>query len=139
MSEVTIWYEGNLSTRAVDNETKSEITTDAPKDNQGLGRAFSPTDLVGVALGSCSLTLMGIAAKRLNINIEKTRVIVTKTMSNTSPRRISVLHLTFFCPYTFSDEITAALIKAVETCPVHFSLHPELRQEFIYHWGPHTV
>lgn len=135
MSEVTIWYEGDLSTRAVDNATQTEIITDAPKDNQGLGRTFSPTDLVGVALGSCALTLMGIAAKRLNVNIEKTRVIVKKSMATTPPRRIAVLHLEFFCPYLFSEDITTALIKAVETCPVHLSLHPEVSQEFVYHWN----
>jgi putative redox protein len=135
MSEVEIWYEGDLSTRAVDLATKSEITTDAPKDNRGLGRTFSPTDLVGVALGSCSLTLMGITANRLKVDIGRTRAVVTKTMSATPPRRIAILHVEIHCPNTFSEDVQKALIDAVEACPVHQSLHPEVKQEFQFHWG----
>lgn len=135
MSEVTIWYEGNLSTRAVDSATQSELITDAPKDNHGLGRTFSPTDLLAVALGSCALTLMGIAANKLKIDLGKSRVVVTKKMATTPPRRIAVLHAEFFCPEDFPDDIKETLVKAVETCPVHLSLHPEVAQEFVYHWG----
>lgn len=135
MSEVEIWYEGNLATRAVDLATGSEIITDAPKDNRGLGRTFSPTDLVGVALGSCSLTLMGIAANRLKVDIGKTRAVVTKQMGTTPPRRIALLRVEIFCPTEFPEDITKALVDAVENCPVHHSLHPELGQEFHFHWG----
>ncbi len=135
MSEMVIWYEGNLSTRTAYSHGESEIITDAPKDNQGLGRTFSPTDLVAVALGSCALTLMGIAANRLNINIGNTRLTVVKQMASKPPRRISVLHLEIFCPYVFTEEETQTLIQAVETCPVKQSLHPEISQEFVFHWG----
>ena len=135
MSEFEVWYEGSLSTRTVDSNSGSEIITDAPKDNNGLGRTFSPTDLVGVALGSCSLTLMGIAANKLKIDIGKTRAVVTKTMNSHAPRKIGVLHLEIYCPYKFSDAITSVLIEAVEMCPVQKSLHPDIAQEFVFHWG----
>ncbi len=135
MSEIVVWYEGNLSTRAVHGDNLAEIATDAPKESQGLGRVFSPTDLVAVALASCALTLMGIAAKRLNIDIGKTRVVASKKMQAAPQRRISVLHLEIFCPYAFDAVVTQALIQAIETCPVGMSLHPEISQEFIYHWG----
>lgn len=135
MSEVEIWYEGQLSTRSIDSATKAEIITDAPKDNQGLGRTFSPTDLVGVALGSCSLTLMGIAANRLKVDIGRTRAVVTKKMSAVPPRRISVLRVEIYCPMEFPEDVTKALVDAVESCPVHQSLHPEIKQEFHFHWS----
>lgn len=135
MSEFEVWYEGNLSTRTVDSATGTEIITDAPKDNQGLGRTFSPTDLVGVALGSCSLTLMGIAANKLKIDIGKTRAVVTKQMSAHPPRKIGVIHLEIYCPFVFPDEVTSILIQAVEMCPVQKSLHPDISQEFVFHWG----
>lgn len=135
MGEIVVYYEGNLSTRALDGESRAEILTDAPKSSQGLGRVFSPTDLVAVALASCCLTLMGIAANRLKVDIGKSRVIVTKQMQNHPTRRISLLHLEIFCPYTFSEEVISALIQAIETCPVKQSLHPEISQEFVYHWG----
>ena len=82
-----IEYKGELRTEAVHLRSGKTIITDAPIDNQGKGEAFSPTDLVATALGSCMLTIMGIVAKKNNINIDDTTVEVLKTMSE-SPRRI---------------------------------------------------
>lgn len=135
MAEIAIWYEGDLSTRAVHPESGTTLLTDAPKDNRGLGRVFSPTDLLAVSLGSCALTLMGIAARRLSIDIKGMRVVVDKEMSSAPPRRISRLRLEFFCPHVFPEEIVKALIEAAEHCPVHHSLHPDTLQEFVFHWG----
>ena len=98
MTEIDIWYEGDLSTRCVHSDNKAEVLTDAPKDNQGLGRVFSPTDLFAASLGSCMLTLMGIAAKRLNIDIKGMRANVTKEMASAPARRIGKLKVEFFCP-----------------------------------------
>jgi len=55
--------------------------TDAPKDNQGKGEMFSPTDLLATALGSCVLTLMGIAANRLKVDLAGLRLTVEKEMA----------------------------------------------------------
>ncbi|MBS0605753.1 MAG: OsmC family protein [Verrucomicrobia bacterium] len=135
MAEIEIWYEGDLSTRCVHKENGSEITTDAPKDNQGLGRVFSPTDLLAAALGSCVLTLMGIIARKRNIDIKGTKLTVVKEMQSAPFRRIGRLSVQVYCPYTFSPEITDQLIKAAQTCPVKHSLHPDIQQELIFHWG----
>lgn len=135
MTECTVWYEGDLSTRVVHQENGAEILTDAPKDNQGLGRVFSPTDLIGVALGSCVLTLMGIAARGLKIEIKGTRAHVTKEMASLPLRRIGKLKIEVFCPYIFPDDVVERLKKVAMTCPVHASLHPDVIQEFIFHWG----
>lgn len=137
MANVTIWYEGDLSTRAVHEENHSELLTDAPKDNQGLGRVFSPTDLIAVALGSCALTLMGIAARNLGIEkeLKGTRAVAFKEMSKTLPRRIDKVRIEIFCPHSFQEEVRMSLVKAAENCPVLHSLHPNMIKEFIYHWG----
>lgn len=57
-------YLGELQMVMTHEGSGAEILTDAPKDNQGLGRNFSPTDLFSVSLPSCMLTTMGIYAKQ---------------------------------------------------------------------------
>lgn len=135
MTEIDIWYEGDLSTRCVHSDNKAEILTDAPKDNQGLGRVFSPTDLFAASLGSCMLTMMGFAAKRLNIDIKGMRANVTKEMAAAPARRVGKLKVEFFCPLRPSDEAIAKLVQMAENCPVHKSLHPDIVLDISYHWG----
>ncbi len=52
MVHLTTTYEGQLRCRAEHAPSHTTLITDAPVDNQGKGESFSPTDLVGVALGS---------------------------------------------------------------------------------------
>ena len=96
---------------------------------------FSPTDLVGAALGSCVLTLMGIVAKKLKIDIKGTHVTVVKEMALAPSRRIGKLTMTVKCPFQFPPDVAQKLITAAEGCPVHHSLHPDIEQEFIFLWG----
>mgnify|MGYP000102417219 CR=1 FL=1 len=69
---------GDLRTESTHLQSGKTIITDAPVDNPGKGKAFSPTDLVATALASCMLTIMGIVAKRDGILIEGTIVEVRK-------------------------------------------------------------
>jgi len=135
MVEIDIFYEGNLSTRCVHKESGQQIITDAPKDNQGRGEMFSPTDLVAAALGSCILTIMGILASRLKIDLVGTKITITKEMQQAPARRIGILKVVLTCPHRFDPETTKRLETAAEKCPVHHSLHPDIVQEFIYNWG----
>jgi len=135
MAQIDIIYEGELSTRCIHGESGAEIFTDAPKDNKGKGRQFSPTDLIGVALGSCILTLMGIAADNLKIDIKGAKVSVAKEMQQAPVRRIAKITVYFTFPLRFDPEITARLEKAASSCPVKQSLHPDIVQEFIFEWG----
>ena len=135
MARIDITYEGNLRTRSVHSENKEEIVTDAPKDNQGKGEMFSPTDLLATALGSCVLTLMGIAANRLKVDLAGLRLTVEKEMAGLPSRRIGRLVMHVYCPKTFDTDITQKLETAGSHCPVHQSLHPDTRQEFFFHWG----
>jgi putative redox protein len=63
MVTMQLEYQGDLHCKAIHEPSGTELTTDAPKDNQGRGESFSPTDLVATALGSCMLTVMGIMAR----------------------------------------------------------------------------
>ncbi len=133
MSSLEIKYQGNLRTSATHLESGSEILTDAPKDNYGLGEAFSPTDMVCSALASCILTIMAIAVEKNGISINGANAIVKKTMGN-NPRRIDKIdiELTFFRDY---DEKTRTVLeRAAFNCPVHHTLSDEVEKNinFIY-------
>lgn len=102
------------------------FTTDAPVDNQGRGEAFSPTDLVGAALGSCILTTMGILAKRNGWDISGSTAQVTKEMVTVPSRRIGRLTVEVHIPRDFPADVRQKLDAAAHTCPVHKSLHPDV-------------
>jgi uncharacterized OsmC-like protein len=133
MSSLEIKYQGNLRTSATHLDSGSKILTDAPKDNHGLGEAFSPTDMVCSALASCILTIMAIAVEKNGICIKGTKAIVKKSMG-INPRRISKIdiELTFFRDY---DEKTRTVLeRAAFNCPVHHTLSDEVEKNinFIY-------
>ena len=127
-------YLGDLRTRAVHVRSGEAIITDAPPDNQGKGEAFSPTDLLATALGSCMLTIIGIAARTHDINIENTALEVTKHMFS-DPRRIGKVEIDFYFPQQYTAREKAIIEKAGRTCPVALSLHPDLEQDIRFHFG----
>jgi putative redox protein len=129
-----IEYLSDLKTRCTHSSGET-IDTDAPKDNQGEGRLFSPTDLIAVGLGSCILTVMAIAARSLGVDLKGTTVEVQKEMSKNAPRRIERIAICVSCPNRFSLQIQKKLEKAAMDCPVHHSLHPDMQQIIEFTWG----
>jgi putative redox protein len=108
--------------------------TDAPVDNQGRGEAFSPTDLVATALGACMMTIMGIKARDMGLDIAGTRIEVNKVMA-ANPRRISKVELTFTMPpNAFSQKDKDLLEAAALTCPVCKSLDMGCEQAAKFVW-----
>ena len=125
MVQITAAYQGDLCCAASHGPSGATLSTDAPKDNEGLGRHFSPTDLVATALGTCILTTMAIVGKRHGILLEGARVEVEKHMSQ-SPRRIGRLPVRLIVPGHYSDEQKTLLTNTAHSCPVHKSLHPDI-------------
>src|ERR1700755_3591403 len=91
MVAIQLEYEGDLHSKAVHGPSGTELTTDAPKDNEGRGESFSPTDLVATALGTCILTTMSIMARTLGADITGATATVEKEMVTTPPRKIARL------------------------------------------------
>ncbi|MFC2176359.1 OsmC family protein [Bacteroidota bacterium] len=121
-------YIGELSTEATHLKSSSKISTDAPTDNNGLGRTFSPTDLLATSLASCMLTIMGIRANESQLDISKTTATVTKVMA-ANPRRVSEVIVEFkIADRNLSDIHKTVLEKAATTCPVAKSLNDSLKQ-----------
>lgn len=134
MVAIELEYQGELHCRAVHGPSGSELNTDAPKDNQGRGESFSPTDLVATALGSCMLTIMGMMARTLGIDLVGARATVEKEMTSEPPRRIARLAVKIHVPQQLSAENQAKLERAAHTCPVHKSLHPEIQIPIEFTW-----
>lgn len=121
-------YLGSLRTQATHVLSGNTIFSDAPLDNNGKGEAFSPTDLVSAALGSCMVTIMGIVADREGISLEGLSWEVTKIMES-NPRKIKEIQVNFHWPGTpFSPTFSQKLKNAARTCPVALSLDPALTQ-----------
>ncbi len=122
-------YQGELRCKSTHLQSETVIFSDAPTDNQGKGECFSPTDLVATALGNCMLTIMGIEARRLHVNIDGAKVSIKKHMG-IMPRRIVKIEAIMVVPDNgLSDSQKESLTQAGINCPVAKSLHPDLVQD----------
>jgi putative redox protein len=134
MVTITGEYRGELHCSAVHGPSGVSIATDAPKDNQGRGEAFSPTDLVATGFATCIATTMAIVARRHGVEIGGVRYEVTKEMSPDAPRRISRLTARLWMPASARGVPEGALEKAANTCPVHQSLSPSIEKVIELIW-----
>jgi putative redox protein len=134
MVTITGDYQGELHCTAVHGPSGNTLPTDAPKDNQGRGEAFSPTDLVATGFGTCIATTMAIVARRHGVDIPGIRFEVTKEMSTDAPRRISRLNARLWMPSAALKVPAGVLEKAANTCPVHQSLAPSVEKVIELIW-----
>lgn len=135
MVEISMSYEGHLRCTATHGPSGDKLNTDAPKDNMGKGEAFSPTDLVATALGTCMLTTMAISAQRHNIPFEGATAKVGKEMVSTPIRRIGQLTVEIAVPMKHSEDDERRLRAAALACPVRKSLHPDVQIPVTFYWG----
>ena len=132
MSTSTVAYLGNLRTRCTHTKSGASYLTDAPTDNHGKGEAFSPTDTVATGLANCMMTMMGIKAEEKDISIVGATATVQKTMAS-NPRRISKIEIDMELPYV-SEKNQKLLEHTARTCPVQFSLHPDIETIVKFNW-----
>jgi len=133
MATSIVRYLGELRTSSMHMQSGTEIITDAPSDNHGKGEAFSPTDMVSNSLATCMITIMGIKARDMDIELKGTTAEVTKVMA-ADPRRISEIHIHFEMNYAADDKAKTILERAAMTCPVFYSLHPDIKKEITFNW-----
>ena len=128
-------YQGSLRTSATHLRSGNDIITDAPVDNNGKGEAFSPTDLIATALASCLITIMGIKANQMGINIDGAFADIEKIMDS-NPRRIKEVKVKVTMPADtpYAEKDKKILEAAARTCPVALSLHPETIQTIDFIW-----
>ena len=126
-------YLGDLRTENLHIKSGNSYVTDAPVDNNGKGEAFSPTDTVATGLASCMLTVMGIKARDLGVDMSGSTAEVTKVMAS-NPRRISEINVVLSFPFQADDKIKKILENTAKTCPVHYSLHPDIKKDIVFNW-----
>ncbi|WP_020596837.1 OsmC family protein [Spirosoma panaciterrae] len=141
MATIHINYMGDLRTDCEHLQSGTHINTDAPTDNQGKGEAFSPTDLVANALGTCIITTMAIHARRDGIDLTGSELDVTKIMTTQLPRKIARIEINLtlranregasFLP---DDETRTRLERIAHTCPVALCLHADVEQAVRIQW-----
>src|SRR5438128_9669355 len=134
MVKVDIEYSGNLHCDATHGPSQSKIATDAPTDNKGKGEAFSPTDLVATALGTCISTTMGLKADELGLDLRGMTVSVQKEMSKDAPRRIVGLPSEVHIPLPGDSPHREILEQTALNCPVHKRLPVEINRPTTYCW-----
>ena len=130
----TTTYLSNLRTQVTHIQSGAQIITDAPTDNHGKGEAFSPTDLFVASIGSCFLTIAGIAAQTHGFSIDGARVETQKIMAE-NPRRVGEVILDIYLPpNNYTDKEKRMIERAAATCPVAQSLHPDLTKTVRWHY-----
>lgn len=133
MTTSIVKYLGDLRSSSMHLQSGTEILNDAPIDNHGKGEAFSPTDMVANSLATCMLTIMAIKATDMDIELKGTTAEVTKVMA-ADPRRISEIHVAFQMNLADDMKIKTILERSALTCPVYYSLHPDIKKIITFNW-----
>ncbi|TXC78379.1 OsmC family protein [Luteibaculum oceani] len=133
MEIVKVSYDRNLSCDAIHLDSSAQIKTTAPKDNNGDGTSFSPTDLLCTSLATCCLTIMAIKARSGEINFENVEATVYKEMGS-NPRWVQKVKIVFYVPEIWSGKERKIMENAAKTCPVFLSLNPEMEKELVFNY-----
>lgn len=131
MVKVNVIYQGEKHCSLTHGPSGSRIETDAPKDNNGKGERFSPTDLIGAALASCILTTIAIIGEKKGLSFEGATAEVEKEMT-AAPRRIGSLKMKVTLPSSLTDDQRRECEEIALNCPVHRSLHPDIQLPIIF-------
>ncbi len=121
-----------MQTEAKHSLSGSVIHTDAPKDHDGEGKDFAPTDLLASSLGTCVITIMGIEAKRRGWELDNIQIDVYKLMTTEGPRKIKTLVLEIYMPSKIDSQKYKILQRTAENCPVKLNL--EASVDIKLHW-----
>jgi uncharacterized OsmC-like protein len=133
MSTSKVVYKGDIRTESTHLQSGTIILTDGPTDNHGKGEAFSPTDMVANSLATCMLSIMGIKANAMNLDIEGSTAEVTKIMQ-AEPRMISEIVVALNMQGVNDEKSRIILERAAMTCPVFLSLHPDIKKTIRFNW-----
>ena len=136
MADIFAKYLGELRVESRHVSSGTIMGTDASQESQGQGGGFSPIDALAASLGACALTTMGFYAQSHGLDISGASVEMNVSMTASSPRRVERVELIFAMPdRDYSDKDKKSLERAINSCPVHNSLHPDIEQKFNIKWA----
>lgn len=104
----------------------ARLRTSRPLAFGGSGDAFSSTDLLAAALGTCIATDLEGLADRHGISREDLVIEVDKALS-VRPKRLEGLRVRIRLPDGADDRARLVLARAAEACLVRRSLAPDVR------------
>lgn len=126
MTKIKSSYIGNLRITSTHVDSEDQLTTDAPKDNNGEGLRFSPTDLLATAYINCMITIIGIYCDQHAISFSGCEGEVEKMMTD-GPRRIQQLKIKLdLRKNNWSQKEKQRIEKAAINCPVAKSVSPDI-------------
>ncbi|ACC98400.1 Putative redox protein [Elusimicrobium minutum Pei191] len=128
MSKIVTTYLGDGEAESFYPEVGEKIFTDLPLDNGGKGRKFSATDIFTASLAACIVTIMGKMAESRGDSLKGAKIEIEKIMES-NPRRIGKFIIDIIFPEGISKEKMEMYSKVIHTCPVHNSIHPDIKVE----------
>jgi uncharacterized OsmC-like protein len=132
METVRISYKGGLRTECTHVKSGQTLVTDAPVDNNGRGEAFSPTDLLATAYGSCMLTIAGIYCDKHGVEMIGAEVGVEKIML-ADPRRVGKLVMVLdFSVNEWTEDVQKRVKAAALACPVAKSVSADMELDITF-------
>ncbi|MGH7459587.1 MAG: OsmC family protein [Longimicrobiales bacterium] len=126
MPDVIVHLTTATSTRILHARSGTSIESAMAKEYGGAGGAFSSTDLLAAALGSCIATNIGPVADRHGIPLDAFELSVEKELSP-QPKRVIRLDVEIRCRAQVSPGVQARLARAAESCTVLRSLDPAMQ------------
>lgn len=121
MSRIDVSLRGNGQCHILHRESGAEIRSSVAPEYGGRGDAFSSTDLLAAALGSCIATNLEPVALRHGIPLDAIGISVDKTLS-VSPKRIESLAVRVSIDGDVPQPVMERLGRAAQLCAVHRSL-----------------
>lgn len=76
---------------------------------------------------------MGIKARDLEVDLTGSYAEVTKIMA-CNPRRISKIVVVLHIPVSLEPKTKTILEQTAKTCPVLYSLHPDIEKDITFNW-----
>ena len=133
MAIVTTKFLGNGRTHTVYNLTGNELTTEVDKSNGGLGENPNPVFVLCSALAACALSVIGMSAKKMNVDASGCWAEVTDVEEDSNTYEVTRIAITFH----LKAEFDAAVRKRLEAyshkaCYVGNTLKAEKAFTFVY-------
>ena len=135
MAKISIVFGEGLRSKGTVEGSQAVVYADGPKAYGGLEEEMGPTDLFAFSLGACMLTMMGIKAKQLEVDLTGMQAEVEKKMVMQPMLKVGKFTVRIVVPQTFSDEIQSQLEDAARHCPIHLSLSKDVEQDLAFEWG----
>ena len=81
------------------------------------------------------MTIMGMKARDMKVDLKGMKIDVKKIMK-ADPRRIGGINLTFHFPTDLQTDEKQRIIleRAAHTCPVIYSIHPDIEVKVEFNW-----